>query len=82
MTGPDYSEGHDWHDQPFPERQQLLAERDALRSALDRVVGSGIWTLDTILKSCWHVLNPETLLAQHVRKKIETLADLKETHPR
>jgi len=54
-------------------------ERDALQGKLDRVVGSGIWTLDTILKACLHVLDPDSLLASHVREKIEELADVKET---
>ena len=51
-----------------------------LTAKLDRVVGSGIWTLDTILKACLHVLDPDSLLASHVRGKIEELADLKEAN--
>jgi len=59
----------------------LASEVLDLRSKLDRVVGSGIWTLDAILKSCWHVLNPDSLLASHVREKIGELAGISVKKP-
>ncbi len=31
-TDPDHDEGHDFHDQPFPERQRLLDENERLKA--------------------------------------------------